>query len=119
MTATPTIGNTNKPEHMPAFRDIDVPAGGSLHDALTELALEIVDRVIPLQSDASRAMHEIRVELWLDSGRIIAFPSKIPFSRRIDVAGCVVNSTDIESAIRAIDESELTDDGYDTALAPI
>jgi hypothetical protein len=103
----------------PAFRDINVPAGGSLHDALSELALDIVARVIPLQSDASRVMDEIRVELWLDSGRIIAFPSQTPFSKRIDVAGCVVNSADIESRIHAFDESEMPDGEFDAALAPI
>ena len=103
----------------PAFRDIVVPAGGSLYDALFELALDIVNRVIPLQSDASRVMDEIRVELWLDSGRIIAFPAQIPFYKRIDVAGCVVNSTDIESRIHALDESEMPDGEFDDALAPI
>lgn len=49
-----------------AFRDIEVPTGGSLSVAFGELASDIVDRVIPLQSDAPRQMHEIRVELWLD-----------------------------------------------------
>ena len=103
----------------PSFRDINVPAGGSLHDALSELVADIVDRIIPLQSDASRAMYEIRVELWLDSGRIIVFPSQTPFTRRIDVAGCVVNSADIESQIRALDESKMPDGEFDAALAPI
>jgi len=103
----------------PAFHDIDVPAGGSLHDALSELASDIVDRVIPLQSDATRPMDEIRIELWLDSGRIIAFPSQTPFTKRIDVAGCAVNSTDIESQIHSLDESEMPDGEFDAALAPI
>ena len=51
------------------------------------------------------------MELWLDSGRIIAFPARIPYTERIDVAGCTVHCIEFEEAI-----AELSDDDPDAEM---
>ena len=95
------------------FNEIEVETRAELPGALEALASDLKERVIPVQNDSGKAFNEIRVELWLDSGRIIAFPSQTPFEDRIDVAGCEVDCAEFEEAI---DDDDLSDDDYDALL---
>jgi len=94
-----------------SFHDIDVEASDALPSAFAALAADLKDRVIPLQNESGKDWKEIRMELWLDSGRIIAFPAQNPYTDRIDVAGCTVHCTAFEEAIE-----ELSDDDFDAEM---
>jgi hypothetical protein len=73
---------------------------------------DIEGRVLPAQS-AAASWDYVRLELWPDSGRFIAFPAHSEEEGRIDVTGCQIICREIEHDLCSMDDSELTDDEFE------
>ncbi len=59
----------------------------------------------------------LRVELWLDSGRIILFPAISPFRRRIEKSACQITCPDVLNFYETLLEAGLPDKDFESQLA--
>lgn len=95
------------------FSTIDIESFAELPTSVTRLIADIHERVIPLQQASGRAWSEIRFELWINSGRVIAFPAESPFCERTDVGGCQICCAELAQMVSDLDASDLSDADYD------
>ena len=63
-----------------AFKTIDCDRWSDLPRKIEDLDKDIKNRVIPTQTSSSKKWDLIRIELWEDTGRIIAFPAEEKFT---------------------------------------
>ena len=74
--------------------------------------------MIPAQLASKKPYSHICVEVWEDSGRVIAYPA-IDRENRSDVAGAQVQCMEICDDIWALDNSSLSDKAHDRAVEKI
>ena len=91
-----------------------VAPGESLDQAMADFCQHIKDTVIPRNTGV--AWDYLRVELWSDSGRIIAYPASSSSSERIEKAGCQVVFGDLLAEYEQLADSELDDNDFEAAL---
>jgi len=70
------------------FSDISCPQWDDLPMGIAALAEDLIARVATLQDASKRPWDHFRLEIWEDSGRIVAFPADLAEPCRVDVAGC-------------------------------
>jgi len=99
------------------FTMAKVELNESIDEALTEFCQHIKQHVIPKNDGVSWDC--LRIELWADSGRIIAFPSSTSNPDRIEKAGCQVVFADLLAQYEHLADSELDDDAFATALLSV
>ena len=92
----------------------NVGPGAPTRQAMTDFCNCIVKTVIP--RNAGIPWDCLRVELWPDSGRIIAFPSSSSKSERLEKSGCVVVFSDLLAEYERLADSELDDEEFTRAL---
>ena len=95
------------------YSTIEIDSLTELPSSITRLATEITNRVLPLQRASTRAWSEIRIELWIDSGRVIAFPAEAEAQERTDVGGCQVCCAELQQVVSDLDVSSLADSDHD------
>lgn len=91
-----------------------VGGGDPIDASLLEFCNHIRTTVVPQNEGVDWDC--IRVELWPDSGRIIAFPSNSRRSERIERAGCQVVFEDLLAAYEEIADLELDDHAFSLAV---
>lgn len=91
-----------------------VECGESVEQAMSDVCRRIWDHVIP--DNAGVSWDCLRVEIWPDSGRLIAFPSSTSTPLRIEKAGCQVIFGDLLAWYEELADSELTDEEFVVAL---
>lgn len=101
------------------FLSIDIESFADLPAALARLVSDIHERVIPRQQTSDRAWSEIRIELWIDSGRVIAFPAESPLRERTDVGGCQIYCAELSQMVADLDASDLADSDYDVQFGAL
>ena len=84
-----------------------------LPNSINELSEIITNNVIPAQNDSNKEWEIIRVEIWEDTGRYIAFPAMREFINRTDVSVAQIICTEIQKEIEEVDYSELPEDIQD------
>jgi hypothetical protein len=94
------------------YRTIEIATLSELDHAIDILVHDIKTRVQPLQNSAGKPCDEIRLELWIDSGRIICFPANSPIVERIDAGGCQILCKELADSVAALDESDCDDAEY-------
>jgi hypothetical protein len=80
--------------------------------ATREHWLKYLKDAAPLNADVSS--DHLRVEIWLDSGRIILFPSPSPFRYRVEKAMCEIICPDLLVSYEETAASNLSDDEFDS-----
>ena len=80
--------------------------------ATKELWLKYLKDAAPLNAGVS--WDHLRVEIWLDSGRIILFPSPSPFRCRVEKAMCQIVCPDLLASYDETADSNLSDDAFDS-----
>ncbi|MDP5255839.1 hypothetical protein [Vibrio sp. HB161653] len=103
---------------MKAYNSLSCESWNALQDTLRALCDDIENRVIPLQKESGKECTYVRIEIWEDTGRVIAFPAA-SLEDRIDVAGSQVQCQSIADDILALDQSGLDDDAYENAVNDI
>ena len=94
-----------------------VSAGEALDVPMRGLCTRIREHVIPRHEDAN--WDHVRIELWSDSGRIIAFPSSSADRRRSEKAGCQVVFEALLAEYEGLADSELDDEAFASALLDV
>jgi hypothetical protein len=59
----------------------------------------------------------IRVELWLDSGRIIVFPALDPLTERVERSGCQLICDELVAFYERLVDCDIGDDEFDEEIA--
>jgi hypothetical protein len=80
----------------------------SFADAAPELWRKFLEASAPLNADLS--WDHLRVEIWLDSGRVILFPATALFRHRIEKSSCQMICPDLLNFYETLIESDLPDD---------
>lgn len=101
-----------------AYTTFEVESWENVPQALSSMVREIEDRVVPAQNKG-RPWNYIRVELWPDSGRYIAFPAHFESDTRIDITGCQIICKEIEEVLSGLISSNLEDDEYEKEVEKI
>ena len=83
-------------------------AEGSNEEALQELWRLISSDILPLNSEVE--WDYIKLEIWPDSGRIIAFPASSQSRFRVEMAACQVFFPLMLQAYEEIDDENLEDE---------
>ncbi len=96
------------------FMMAKVEPSESIEEALTEFCQHIKQHVIPKNDGVSWDC--LRIEFWVDSGRIIAFPISSLKPDRIEKAGCQVVFADLLAQYEHLADSDLDDDAFVAAL---
>jgi hypothetical protein len=96
-----------------AYLNISCARWDELPQAVTALAGDLLTRVVDLQNQSGRNWDYFRLEIWEDSGRIIAFPAYSRERFRVDVAGCQITCAEIEADLERLISLELPDDTYE------
>ena len=84
-----------------------------LPDSIRELSNLITNNVIPSQNASKKEWDIIRIEIWEDTGRFIAFPANVKYKERTDVSAVQIICAAIQKDIEAIDNLNLPDDVLD------
>lgn len=89
-----------------------------LPPAIVALARDLDSRVARLQSDSGRSWDSYRLEIWEESGRIVAYPSLGLGTDRIDVAGCQIVCPEIIADLEKLHAAYSCGDdpGYDSRV---
>jgi len=96
----------------PTWHDIHINWWGEVPRALAEMIQDIEGRVLPAHGVAT-SWDYVRVELWPDSGRFIAFPAHSENEVRVDITGCQIICREIERDLCSMDESDLSDEEFE------
>lgn len=89
-------------------------AGGRIDVAMECLCEKLVSDVLPMSENVD--WDYVRIEVWADSGRFIAYPAKASSKSRIDKAGCQVVFDELASRIAELDkllEEGMSDEQYE------
>lgn len=84
-----------------------------LPDSITKLSDLVTNNVIPNQNASKKGWEIIRIEIWEDTGRFIAFPANRIFKYRIDVSAAQIICAEIQKDIEVINYSKLPDNVLD------
>src|SRR5690348_8301136 len=84
-------------------------------EAAKEMWPKFITDVLP--KNLGIAWDHIRVELWLDSGRIIFFPAATPFRRRIEKSACQIGCRDTLEFYEKLIAANLPDSDFEQKLA--
>ena len=87
----------------------------SLKEAFRELWEKYVRDAMPL--NACVVWDHVRVELWLDSGRVILFPAMSPFRKREEKAMCQITCPELINFYETLIEADLSDDKFEAAIS--
>jgi len=105
------------------WKDIDkdysiaeVEPGGSVAEAMTDFCMHIKERVIPQNENEGLHWDCLSVELWPDSGRMIAFPSLTSTRERIEKAACQVMFGDLLAKFDELGNLGLEDKAFEAAV---
>jgi hypothetical protein len=101
------------------FLTIDIETLAELPTAVTRLCADVLERVLPLQQVSGKPYSEIRIELWIDSGRAIAFPAESPLQQRTEVAGCQICCAELARSVADLDNADLPDTEYETRFSAL
>lgn len=85
--------------------------GTALVAAAVELWRKYVEDAAP--KNAEIAWDHLRVEIWLDSGRVILFPSPSPFRNRVERAACQITFPEVLASYNEISGSAMSDDEFE------
>lgn len=88
-------------------------------NCIKQLSSTLSINVIPDQQQSNKVWDIIRIEIWEDTGRLIAFPSTRTFEQRIDVSVAQIVCKEIEEQISAIDYSNLSENEHDIKVNAI
>jgi len=99
------------------FVTFDIESLADLPASVTRLVADVLERVIPLQHSSGRPWSEIRFELWIDTGRVIAFPAESPLRDRTDVGGCQICCAELAHMVADLDDANLPDADYDAQFS--
>ncbi len=89
----------------------------SVNEAMVELCKKIHDIVIPYNTGVN--WNYIRIEIWADSGRFIAFPASTSCKDRIDKAGCQIVFSGLLLQYEQLADSDANDDVFQSELAEV
>ena len=92
-----------------AYFDFECTFWNDLPKSLSKLNACIVNKVIPIQIKSGEKWDIIRIEIWEDTGKFIAFPAQIIFTTRTDVAGAQIICRQVANEVDKIiysDKSE-------------
>jgi len=92
----------------------EVAAGGSVEQAMTEFCTDISERVIPQNDGVDWDC--LTVEIWADSGRMIAFPSSTSTRERIEQSACLVVFADLLAKFDELGNLGLEDKAFEAAV---
>ena len=92
---------------------IDCISWSELPKCINEMSKVITDNVIPAQNKSNKEWEIIRIEIWEDTGRIIAFPANREFKDRTDASVVEIRCAEIQQEIEEIDYLVLPDDAID------
>ena len=84
-----------------------------LTEVVQELWREYLDDA-PI--NANVVWDHLRVEIWLDSGRVILFPTTSPFLHRVEKAMCQRVCSDLFAFYESLIEAGLSDEMFEAAL---
>lgn len=93
-----------------------VPVGSSLPESLNQMCSHISSDVLP--SNDKVEWDYLRVELWLDSGRIIVFPASTKSRYRIEKAACQIIIDEVLQRYEQLADSDI-DDGEFTGIMEV
>jgi hypothetical protein len=96
-----------------AYANIPRVRWDELPEAVVALGQDLLARVAGMQDHSGRSWDYFRIEIWEDSGRIIAFPARSGERFRVDVAGCQITCTDIEADLARLIDLGLPDHIYE------
>ena len=82
------------------FQIFRIESWSQIPDGLRAMLEDIEHRVIPAQAHGKKWDY-MRIELWPDSGRFIAFPAHSEEEFRVDVTGCQLVCEEIVSDFMA------------------
>lgn len=88
--------------------------GIPLEQAFQELWCKYSNDAAPLNAETS--WDHLRIELWLDSGRVILFPAKRPFQKRFENALCQINCPELLNFYETLIEAHLPDEKFEVAM---
>ena len=83
--------------------------------AAFELWQKYCEDVAP--ANATVTWDHLRVEMWLDSGRVILFPTMSPFRHRIEKAVCQIICPDLLNFYETLIEADIPDNEFEVALS--
>ena len=98
---------------------IECPTWLEVPNCIKQLSSTLLNKVIPAQKQSNKVWDIIRIEIWEDTGRFIAFPSTRTFEERTDVSVAQIVCKEIEEQISAIDYSNLSEDEQDKEVNAI
>jgi hypothetical protein len=82
----------------------------SVSQAAQELWRKYIEDAAPKNKEVT--WDYLRIEVWLDSGRIILFPATNPFRRRIEKSACQISCPDLLGSFNEMADSK-SDDEFD------
>jgi len=98
------------------FKQIACSRWSDIPFAVVEMVNDLEARVIPLQNESGKEWDMVRVELWEDSGRILAFPSNESSTERIDISGTQIICKEVLDEVKNLDGSSLSDQEHDDQI---
>ncbi len=96
------------------FQTATIAFGESIDDAMAEMFRLLKERTIPANSEVR--WDHLRIELWPDSGRVIAFPALSTVVDRVEKEGCQLVFDDLARGYDRLADSELADDDFEEAI---
>jgi len=84
-------------------------------EAVFKLWQKYIQDVAPKNADV--VWDHLRVELWMDSGRVILFPTPSPFRYRMEKAVCQIICPDLLNIYENLIEAEMSDENFEAALS--
>lgn len=99
------------------FTMATVESGKSIEKSMMELCRHIHDCILPANEGVS--WNCLRVELWSDSGRMIAYPAIATNTDRIENAGCQIVFDELLMEYEKLADSDLNDDDFVNSLRKV
>lgn len=99
------------------FTMATVAKGEPLDVAMLAFCRQIQEQVIPQNHGV--LWDHVRVEIWADSGRLIAFPARRLERERIEKSGCQVVFDELRGQYEELADSDMADDAFTDALTRV
>lgn len=80
-------------------------------EALCDLWRKYIEDAAPM--NAAAPWDHLRVEIWLDSGRVILFPTPSPYRFRVEKASCQITCPDLLDSYNEAAGSNMPDDKFE------
>lgn len=93
-------------------------AGYAENIVYTQAVFELWEKYLEdaAPANAEVAWDHLRVEMWLDSGRVILFPTVSPYRYRIEKAVCQIICPDLLNFYETLIEAKIPDNKFGLAL---